>query len=136
MAEHEGAGYAVLSLRVETLEQQLKEVKEELKVQSKDNAKGFTDINDRVDALTNFTTEVKIMLANFSENQKEMKETSAESQKEMKKTLADTVMDLKEDIKNIATSAGKDQSWRALLTDLIRVFIVIAGVIGGGKLFG
>ncbi|MGE7880168.1 hypothetical protein [Peribacillus muralis] len=129
-------GYSILDLRVKTLEEELKEVKKELKIQARDNAKGFTDINDRVDILTNFTTEVKIMLSNFSQNQKEMKEASAENQKEIKKTLSETVTELKNDIKDIASLAGKDQGWRALISEIIKVVLTVASIIGGSKLLG
>lgn len=111
MAEHEGAGYAVLSVRLEAAEREIKELKKEMKDLSKDSSKGFNEVNDRIDELNIFTSEVKIMLSNFSVNQNEMKE----------------------DIKGIAASAGKDSGWRALITDIIKAVLLILGFFATGK---
>jgi septal ring factor EnvC (AmiA/AmiB activator) len=107
-----GVGYAVLQLRIETLEREIKDIKSEIKEQAKDNAKGFTEINDRVDELATITTEIKVMFANLTQSNKEMKE----------------------DIKAIAASAGKDQGWRALITDIIKLLIMLGTFIATGKM--
>ncbi|SSS87297.1 Uncharacterised protein [Acinetobacter baumannii] len=49
----EPVGYSILDLRVKILEDKMKKVEKELKVQAEGNAKGFADINERVDILTN-----------------------------------------------------------------------------------
>jgi methyl-accepting chemotaxis protein len=109
-----GVGYAVLQLRIETLEREVAEIKGELKEQARDNAKGFNEINDRVDELSTITSEVKVMFANLTQSHQEMKE----------------------DIKGIAASAGKDQGWRALVTDLIKAVLLIIGFFATGKWLG
>lgn len=109
----ESVGYAILQLRIETLEREVKEIKKELKTQAKDNGDGFKEVNDRVDALASSQGRVEIMFANLIETTKEMKE----------------------DIKEIAASAGKDQDWRDVLKDIIKVVLIIAAYIGGSKIF-
>lgn len=107
-----GVGYAVLQLRIETLEREVKDIKSEIKEQARDNKKGFTEINDRVDELATITTEIKVMFANLTQSNTEMKE----------------------DIKTIAASAGKDQGWRALVTDIIKLLIMLGTFIATGKM--
>ena len=114
MAELEGTGYAILSLRLDTAEAEIKELKDAIKELSKDSTKGFSEVNDRIDELNLFTREVKIMLVNFS----------------------DTQVEMKSDIKGIAASAGKDQGWRALITDVIKAVLLILGFFATGKFLG
>lgn len=52
MAE-QSVGYMILDLRIKKIEDDLRQVKKELKLQAEGNAKGFADINERVDNLTN-----------------------------------------------------------------------------------
>lgn len=118
-----GVGYAVLQLRIETLEREIKDIKSEIKEQAKDNKKGFTEINDRVDELATITSEVKIMFANLTQSHKDLKTDIEKNQQEMK-----------EDIKIIAASAGKDQGWRALVTDIIKLLIMLGTFIATGKM--
>lgn len=109
-----GAGYEVLDLRLKHAEKEIEELKREIKQLSKDNAKGFNEVHDRIDKLNEFTIEVKLMMSNYTSSQTAMRE----------------------DIKGIAASAGKDQGWRALLTDLIKAAILIIGFFATGKWLG
>ncbi|POD46297.1 hypothetical protein BKM15_26000 [Pseudomonas syringae pv. syringae] len=108
----EPVGYAVLSLRVETLEQEVKDLKKELKEHAKENTEDFIEVNDRVDDLATVTGRVEIMFANLTQTTKEMKA----------------------DIKEIAASAGKDQGWRALITDIVKLIILIIVFVATGKM--
>ena len=114
MADLKGTGYEVLLLRLERTEEEIKELKRELKNTSKDNERKIEEINERIDSINEFTIEIRMMMQNFALAQSEMKEG----------------------IKGIAASAGKDQGWRALLTDIIKAVLMIVGFILGGKWFG
>ena len=114
MADLRGTGYEVLVLRLERAEEEIKELKKELKSTSKDNDAKFDEINDRIDTINEFAVEVRMMMQNFA--------------------LAQS--DMKGDIKGIAASAGKDQGWRALLTDIVKAVLMILGFILGGKWLG
>lgn len=54
MAE-QSVGYMILDLRIKKIEEDLKQVMKELKLQAEGNAKGFADIKERVDILEKFT---------------------------------------------------------------------------------
>ena len=107
-------GYLILDLRLKQAEKEIEQLRAELKQLSRDNSKGFIEVNDRIDKLQEFTIEVKMMMANYTSSQTEMKDN----------------------IKTIAASAGKDQGWRALVTDIIKISGIILGFILGGKWFG
>ena len=111
---NQGNGYVILDLRLKQAEKEIEDLKRELKELSRDNVKEFVEVHERIDKLHEFTIEVKMMLANFTTSQSEMKT----------------------DIKTIAASAGKDQGWRALLTDIIKIAGIILGFILGGKWLG
>lgn len=110
----QGVGFDILKLKIETLEDKLKELKDEVKHQDRDNIKKFDEINDKVDELSSSITRIEIMFANIITSQTEMKD----------------------DIKTIATSAGKDSGWRALITDILKAVILIAGFFATGKWLG
>src|SRR4051812_39115998 len=108
----EAVGYAVLQLRIETLEREIKDIKNEMKEQSKDNIKEFNDLNDRVDDLATSQGRVEIMFTHVTQRLDKMDKS----------------------IETIAESAGKDQGWRALITDIIKLVILIISFIITGKL--
>lgn len=120
--EFKGTGYEVLALRLQNAEEEIKNLKQELKQTAKDNGQKFEEINDRIDRINEFTVEIRLMMANFTSAQLEMKDDFKSSHLEMK-----------ENIKTIAASAGKDAGWRALLTDIIKAVLMILGFILGGK---
>ena len=110
----QGVGFDILKLKIETLEDKLKELKNEVKQQDRDNVKKFDEINDRVDDLSSSITRIEVMFTNIVTSQSEMKD----------------------DIKSIASSDGKDSGWRALITDILKAVILIAGFFATGKWLG
>lgn len=132
----QGVGYQILELRVQTLERELKDVKNDLKDHTKLTGTGFTEINDRVDDLSLIVNEVKLITKNFTTIQSEMKDSFGVTQKEMKDSLSETIKELKDDIKEIAQSAGKDTKWVALTKEIIKAIILLAGIVATGKWIG
>lgn len=110
----DGVGFDILKLKIENLEEKLKDLKKEVKDQDKDNVKKFDDLNDRVDDLASTINRIEFMFTNLTSTQNEMKD----------------------DIKTIANSAGKDSGWRALMTDVIKAVLLIAGFFATGKWLG
>ena len=110
----QGVGFDILKLKIETLEDKLKDLKNEVKQQDRDNVKKFDEINDRVDDLSSSITRIEVMFANITTIQTEMKD----------------------DIKTIASTSGKDSGWRALITDIIKAVILIAGFFATDKFLG
>ena len=121
MAEEKGTGYQILELKINSLEDKLRELKREIKDNTRDinkrfndNAKKYDELNDKVDDLEKTIGRIEYMFDSMNNSQSEMKT----------------------DIKTIAASAGKDQGWRALVTDIIKTTLMILGFILGGKWFG
>ncbi|MCM3598729.1 hypothetical protein M4D55_23500 [Metabacillus idriensis] len=102
---------AVLVEKVRVLEREMREVKNELRTHIAKNSEEHDELNDDIAAAANSIGRVELMFTHLK--------TTNEN------------MDKK--IDEIAKSAGKDQGWRALLTDLIRGAVLIGGLIASGK---
>lgn len=121
MANENGTGYQLLELKIQNLEDKLKDIKKEIKDNNKDvvvkfndHDKKFDELHDRVDDLEKTIGRIEYMFDSMTKNHTEMKT----------------------DIKTIAASAGKDQGWRALLTDIIKIAGIILTFILTGKWIG
>lgn len=49
--------------------------------------------------------------------------------------LSDKMEEIGLSVKTVAEAAGKDQGWRALITDIVKVVLLIIGFFTTGKLF-
>lgn len=102
---------AVLVEKVRVLEREMGDVKKELREHIRDNDVEHDKMSDDIVATATSIGRVEIMFAHLK--------TTTEG------------MDRK--IDDIAKSAGKDQGWRALVTDLIKGVLLIGGLIASGK---
>lgn len=104
---------AVLVEKVRVLEREMGDVKKELREHIRDNDIDHDKMNNDIVSAANSIGRVEIMFAHLK--------TTTEG------------MDKK--IDDIAKSAGKDQGWRALITDLIKIILLITGFVASGKFF-
>ena len=120
MADENGAGYKILELKLQNMEDKIHGLKKEIKDIKKDNKEKFADndekfeeLNDKVSDSEKSMDRIQYSLDTLNKNQEEMKE----------------------DIKIIAASAGKDQNWRAVLTGIIKIGAIIMAYLLGDNLF-
>ena len=104
---------AVLVEKVSNLEREMRDVKKELRDHVRENDVDHDKMNEDIVAASTSIGRVEIMFAHLK--------TTTEG------------MDKK--IDDIAKSAGRDQGWRALITDLIKIILLISGFVASGKFF-
>lgn len=113
---------ALINRRLEQLESELQEIKESQKdgfKEIKKEHKEFQDkvetkfekLNEQVDEVASFNDRIEIMFSNFLESQRE----------------------LKEDVSKIAEKVDKEQGWRGIIIDILKLAAVIISFIATGK---
>ncbi|MBW3113017.1 hypothetical protein KYJ26_14300 [Bacillus sp. MCCB 382] len=104
---------AVLMEKVSNLEREMRDVKQELRDHVRENDIEHDKMNDDIVDVATSIGRVEIMFTH----------------------IKDTQSDMKQEISKIAASAGRDQGWRALITDLIKIILLICGFVASGKFF-
>jgi predicted nuclease with TOPRIM domain len=113
---------ALINQRLEQLETELHEIKESQKEGFKEIKKEhkefqqkvetkFEKLNEQVDEVASFNDRIEIMFSNFLESQRE----------------------LKEDVSKIAEKVDKEQGWRGIIIDILKLAAVIISFIATGK---
>ncbi|UXR28828.1 hypothetical protein [Bacillus paranthracis] len=113
---------ALINRRLEQLESELQEIKEsqkdgfkEIKKEHKEFQEKvenkFEKLNEQVDEVASFNDRIEIMFSNFLESQRE----------------------LKEDVSKIAEKVDKEQGWRGIIIDILKLAAVIISFIATGK---
>jgi uncharacterized membrane-anchored protein YhcB (DUF1043 family) len=92
--------------RLKTQQEKIEKLEIELRDFKKDTEEDFAETNEKVNKLATSQGRIELMLSNVSEK-----------------------------IDKIAESAGKDQGWRALVTDIVKVVLLILGFFATGKFF-
>lgn len=108
-----GTGFQILELQIQTIRQDLKDLRDDFKQHVKDNKDDHEVMEKDIIASASAIGRIEIMLSHIVETNREIKKQVGE----------------------IATAAGKDQGWRALITDIIKAILVIGGYIAAGKFF-
>ena len=127
--ENESTGYGILLLQLETIREKLKEHDRKFDKQEKVNEKMNRQINDVVTAYGR----VELILANLKETTDEMKNDVKNISKTVKDEMKIVTDEMKEDIAGIAAQAGRDQKWRDVLQDVIKLGLTLAAGFGFGK---
>lgn len=104
---------AVLVEKVRVLEREMGHVKKELREHIRDNDTEHDKLNADIVSAASSIGRVELMFAH----------------------LKDTTEGMDKKIDDIAKSAGKDQGWRALITDLLKIILLIGGFVASGKFF-
>lgn len=104
---------AVLVEKVSNLEREMREVRKELREHVRENDAEHDKMSDDIVEVATSIGRVEIMFSHLK--------------------MTTEGMDKK--IDEIAKSAGRDQGWRALITDLIKIILLICGFVASGKFF-
>ena len=127
--EKESTGYGIIQLHIEQINKRLEEHEKKFDKQDVMNQSLKKDINDVVTAYGR----VELILANLKETTDEMKADVKNISKTVKDEMKEVTEEMREEIAGIAAKAGKDQKWRDILEDIIKVVIMLIAGFGFGK---
>jgi predicted nuclease with TOPRIM domain len=99
--------------KLESQQKEINELKDGLKELKKDTAEDLEVANTKINKLATQNGRIELMLSNVTEK----------------------IENMGKSIDKVAESAGKDQGWRALMTDIVKVVLLILGFFATGKFF-
>lgn len=99
--------------RLRTQQKQIDKLHDELKEFKRETEKDLEESNEKITKLATSQGRIEIMFSNLSDKMEEIGLS----------------------VKTVAEAAGKDQGWRALITDIVKVILLIIGFFTTGKLF-
>jgi hypothetical protein len=103
---------AVNAQRITVLEREMRELKSDFKELKKENAIEHDELDKKLTDSASSVGRIEIMFAHMNQRMDKMDKS----------------------IDTIAVAAGKDQGWRALITDIIKAIILIAAFFATGKI--
>lgn len=123
MGNEQGAGYLVLDLRLTEAEKDIATVSAKLENHISKNDDEHKEMRNNIVESNLSVREIKLLHTQMFTNLVEMKENFKETSDEIKK-----------DVKAMSAKNDKDNGWRAIIIDLIKVILMILGFIAGGKI--
>lgn len=111
MGNEHATGYAVLDLRVQQLEREMKDMRQDFKAHIQDNDKEHKEMRAGIAEGALSMREIKIMFSHIVETSDEMKE----------------------DIKTLGVASNKEKGWRAIIVDILKIILMILGFVATGK---
>lgn len=122
MGNENGAGYAVLDLRIAEAEKDIQSISNELKQHINKNDDEHKEMRANIAESTLSVREIKILMAQMATNSDEMK-----------KSFEKTSDEIKENVKVLGEASNKEKGWRAIIVDILKVILLILGFIATGK---
>lgn len=122
MGNEQATGYVVLDLRVSETEKDIKAVSDKLESHISKNDDEHKEMRANIAESTLSVREIKLMMAQMVSNTDDMK-----------KNFKEATDEIKADVKSLGDKSEKEKGWRAIVTDILKIIILIIIFIATGK---